>query len=135
MPAQRPFFWLLATIGNRQLFNPHPKNLASKTLTVGALYKYIRIYLYTIVAQDNVQCILLGFKIKAKGLRGQGERVSQMLVSRIPLAAERKPGKSSVNLCLSVAKNLCRYMIKMFIVLLTNQKDYGLICVLGALCG
>jgi hypothetical protein len=31
---------------------------------------------------------LLGFKMKAKGLRGQGERVSQMLESRIPLAED-----------------------------------------------
>ncbi|MGA2071474.1 MAG: hypothetical protein ABSG97_08995 [Sedimentisphaerales bacterium] len=33
---------------------------------------------------------MLGLVMKAKGLRGQGERVSQMLASRIPLAAERK---------------------------------------------
>jgi hypothetical protein len=36
------------------------------------------------------QCVLLGLVRKAKGLRGQGERVSQMLASRTPLAAERK---------------------------------------------
>ncbi len=47
---------------------------------------------------------LLGLIMEAKGLRGQGERVSQMLVSRIPLAAERKPSISSVNQCPSVAK-------------------------------
>jgi hypothetical protein len=41
-------------------------------------------------------CDLLGLVMKANGLRGQGERVSQMLASRIPLAAERKPSKSSV---------------------------------------
>jgi hypothetical protein len=29
--------------------------------------------------------------MKANGLRGQGERVSQMLESRIPLAEERLP--------------------------------------------
>ncbi len=36
--------------------------------------------------------------MKAKGLRGQGERVSQMLVSKIPLAEERLPAHRKVSL-------------------------------------
>jgi hypothetical protein len=44
-------------------------------------------------------CYFLGLKMKAYGLRGQGGRVSQMLVSRIPLADERKAEQKQCNQC------------------------------------
>jgi len=50
----------------------------------------------TITNQQFVNpCYLPGSLMKAKGLCGQGERVSQMLVSRIPLAEESKPSTRS----------------------------------------
>jgi len=59
---------------------------------------------------------LVGLKMKAYGLRGQGERVSQMLASRIPLAAERiadQKQRKSVLICvnqrLKILVPLCGY--------------------------
>jgi hypothetical protein len=41
---------------------------------------------------------LVGFNMKAKGLRGQGNGLSQKLALRKDLAAERKPTKSLCSL-------------------------------------
>jgi len=51
--------------------------------------------------------LLPSVAVKRRTGRGQGKRVSQMLASRIPLAAERKADQSSVNPCKSVSKKLC----------------------------
>ena len=40
--------------------NQRLKSFTLKISTVGTLYKYIRIYLYTIVTHDSVQCVFLG---------------------------------------------------------------------------
>ncbi|MGA2092729.1 MAG: hypothetical protein ABSH16_04890 [Sedimentisphaerales bacterium] len=50
---------------------------------------------------------VLGLVRKAYGLRGQGERVSQIRVSRIPLAAERLAEQIQCNPRQSVIKPSC----------------------------
>ncbi|MGD0077960.1 MAG: hypothetical protein ABSB91_04945 [Sedimentisphaerales bacterium] len=45
------------------------------------------------VVKDVAGCYLLGSVMKAEGIRGRGEGVLQMLVSRIPLAEYAKPSK------------------------------------------